>query len=113
MAWSFALFSTRFRRRNHLTSSFLWLHPWPWRAWPASLRRGWAASRAPCASPRPSLRASPLALHLADRNDVLGGDPVLLSAGLDDCEHLDRPRVRSRARTKRPDRLFPVDLRYR
>ena len=51
-----------------------------------------------------------LALHLADRDDVLGGDPVLLPAGLDDCEHLDRPRVRPDARTKRPDRLFPVDL---
>ena len=36
-----------------------------------------------------------LGRKLLDRDDVLGGDPVLLAAGLDDCEHRFCPRVQS------------------
>src|SRR5262249_60646694 len=35
-----------------------------------------------------------LALDLLDLEQVIGGDAVLLTAGLDDCEHRSRPRVR-------------------
>src|SRR5262249_28965274 len=36
------------------------------------------------------------ALDLVDRDHILLGDPVLLAAGLDDCEHRSFPRVRYR-----------------
>jgi hypothetical protein len=34
---------------------------------------------------------APLAGELADRDDVVGGDAVLLAAGLDHCEHRFAP----------------------
>src|SRR5437660_7629905 len=51
-----------------------------------------------------------LALDLLDGDPLIGGDPVLLAARLDDCEHRSCPRVRPRRAEflRIPDRLFPV-----
>src|SRR5215475_13108510 len=55
-------------------------------------------------------RVAALARETVDRDDVFGGDPVLLPAGLDDCEHLHRPRVRPGSRACTRAGFFSVDV---